>query len=96
MKTKEDTTPAAEKPVKKKEAGKEKRPGRMLPDEAYQLGCWVCGGQHRRDKFKDDKSVMVCEMCGMEESRVTQVCLRQWTNNSPAGNPVGRPPTPAP
>ena len=32
----------------------------------------------------------------MDESHVTLVCLRQWTINSPAGNPGGRPPTPAP
>ena len=48
VKAKEDAMPVVEKPVRKKEEVKEKRPWRKLPDEAYQVGCWVSGGQHRR------------------------------------------------
>ena len=61
--------------------------------EAYQIGCWICGGQHRRDKCEADKSGMICELCGIKKNHVTAVCLRQWTDSSPAGQPGGRPGT---
>ena len=37
-KPKEEALPAVEKPVKKRELEKK------LPDEAYQIGCWIFGG----------------------------------------------------
>ena len=61
--------------------------------EAYQIGCWIGGGQHRHDKCEADKSGMICELCGIKKNHVTAVCLRQWTDSSPAGQPGGRPGT---
>ena len=52
VKSKEDAMPAIDKPLKKKKSEdkpEKEKPRRKLPDEAYQMGCWVCGGQHRRD-----------------------------------------------
>ena len=93
-KTKEDAMPALEKPVKKKKAVDKEKPRRKLPDEAYQMGCWICGGQHRRDTCDADKSNMICGLCGREKNHVTAVCLQQFADSTPAGQPGGKPATP--
>ena len=93
-KPKEEAMQAVKKPVKKKEADKKERPKRKLPDEAHQMGCWICAGQHRRDSCDADKSTMVCELCGKEKNHVTAVCLQYFADSSPAGQPGGRPATP--
>ena len=52
QKTKEDAMRALEvKPGKtlKPKKKTEEKPRRKLPDEAYRMGCWICGGEHRRD-----------------------------------------------
>ena len=90
-KQKEDAMPAVEKPSKKGEAEKKEKPRRKLPDEAYQMGCWVCGGQHRRDSCDANKSNMICELCGKEKNHVTAVCCLQTAlrQDSPAaGQPL--------
>jgi hypothetical protein len=46
------------------------------------MGCWVCGGQHRHDNCKVDKSGMICEMCGKEQNHVTAVCLKQFDSTA--------------
>ena len=90
-KQKEDAMPAVEKPSKKRDAEKKEKPRRKLPDEAYQMGFWVCGGQHRRDSCDADKSNMICELCGKEKNHVTAVCCLQTAlrQDSPAaGQPL--------
>ena len=80
------------KPLKKKKT--EERPRRKLPDEANKMGCWICGSDHRRDVCNADKSGMLCEMCGKEKNHVTAVCLQQFADSTPTGQPGGRPATP--
>ena len=82
VKAKEEAMQVAEKEKKKKEADKDKRVKRKLPEEAYQMGCWVCGGQHRHDNCKVDKSGMICEMCGKEQNHVIAVCLKQFDSTA--------------
>ena len=97
-KPKEDAMPAVEKPLKKKseEKPEKEKLRKKLPDEAYHIGCWICGGQHRCDSYDADRSNMLCEMCGKEKSHVTAVCLQQFADSYPAGQPGGRPATPGP
>ena len=64
-KPKEDSMTALEtkpKPPKQKKKAEE-GPRRRLPDEAYKMGCWICGEDHRRDLCEADKSSMVCNIC---------------------------------
>ena len=91
--------PAIDNPLKKKkseEKQEKEKPRRKLPDGAYQMGCWLCGGQHRLDSCDADRSNMLCEMCGEEKNHVTAVYLKQFADSSPAGQPGGRPSTPGP
>ena len=63
---------AGEKPLKKKkseEKPEKEKPRRKLPDEAYHMGCWICGGQDRRDNCDADRSSMLCEMCVKEKKK---------------------------
>ena len=48
-KKKENAMQAQEemKQGKKKKQEEVPRPRRKLPDEAYKMGCWICGGEHR-------------------------------------------------
>ena len=80
--------------MKKKKAEDKEKPRRKLPDKAYQIGCWVCWGQHRPYSCDADKSNMLCELCGKEKNHVTAVCLQQFADSSPARQPGGRPATP--
>ena len=92
-KAKEDAMQAVEvKPLKKKKT--KERPRRKLLDEAYKMGCWICGGDHRRNVCDADKSCMLFEMCGKEKNHVTAVCLQQFADSTPAGQPGGRLATP--
>ena len=93
-KPKEEAMTTVETPLKKKKAEEKEKPRRKLPDEAYQMGCWVCGGQHRRDSCDTEKSKMLCKLCGKENNLVTAVCLQKFADSSPAGQPVGKPATP--
>ena len=98
-KSKEDAMPAIDKPLKKKKSEdkpEKEKPRRKLPDEAYQMGCWICGGQHKRDNCDADRSNMLCEMYGKEKNHVTAVCLQQFADSPPAGQPGGKPSTPGP
>ena len=92
VKAKEEAMSAAERG--KKFAEKTRKPRNKLPDEAYKGGCWCCGAEHSRSECKADKSNMVCQLCGLEKSHVTAVCLKQWDDQeAPAGQPRGRPAT---
>ena len=92
-KAKEDAMQALKvKPLKKKKT--EKRPRRKLSDEAHKMGCLICGGDHRRDVCDADKSCMLCEICGKEKNHMTAVCLQQFADSTPAGQPGGRLATP--
>ena len=96
-KAKEDSMTALEtKPGKPPKQKKKPEEGlrRKLPDEAYNMGCWICGGDHRRDLGDADKSSMVCNICGKEQNHITKVCLQQFAGSTVAGQPGGRPPTP--
>ena len=57
------------------------------------MGCWCCGGDHRRELCEADKSKMKCNICAMENSHVSSVCLQQFAGAA-VGQPSGRPPTP--
>ena len=97
QKTKEDAMPALEvKPGKtlKPKKKTEEKPRWKLPDEAYRMGCWICGGEHRRDVCDADKSSMFCNICGKENNHVTAVCLQQFAGSTAAGLPGERPATP--
>ena len=82
-----------EKPPKQKRKSEEGLRQR-LPNEAYKMGCWICGEDHRRNLCNADKSSMVCNICGKEQNHVTKVCLQQFSGATVAGQPGGRPPTP--
>ena len=97
-KTKEDAMQAQGevkpgKTVKPKKKNEDKL-RRKLPDEAYKMGCWICGGEHRREMCDAEKSAMLCNICGKEASHVTAVCLQQFAGATAAGQPPGRPSTP--
>ena len=85
-----ETKPKPPKQKKKTEGGAR----RGLPDEAYRMGCWICGEEHRRDLCQADRSSMVCNICGRTENHVTKVCLQQFAGATASGQPGGRPPTP--
>ena len=77
--------------------GKKKKveaPRRRLPDEAYRMGCWICGADHRRENCDADRSTMKCNICSMEKNHVTSVCLQQFADSTASGQPPGRPSTP--
>ena len=61
---------AVEKPVKKKKKEAEKKEKAMtkMPNEAYKMGCWICAGQHRRDRCDTKKFEGSCSR-HMEEKR---------------------------
>ena len=90
--SKEDTIPAQE--VKPGKLLKPKKKTEERPDDAYKMGCWICGGEHRRDVCNEDKSCMLYNICGKENNHVTAVCLQQLAGSTPAGQPAGRPATP--
>ena len=46
------------KTVKPKKKNEDKL-RRKLPDEAYKMGCWICGGEHRREMCDAEKSAML-------------------------------------
>ena len=82
------------KQVKKKKVEVVPQPQRQLPEEAYKMGCWICGGDHRRENCDADKSTMKCNICSMENNHVTSVCLQQFADTTASGQPPGRHSTP--